>query len=80
VLSGRLELNGTHQHQVYADGFNVSSENMNAIKKNTEALLEANMKVCLEENTRRNNYMIMSGHQTARQNHNLLTVINPLKM
>jgi hypothetical protein len=36
-----LKLNGTHQAQGYADYVNLLGNNMHAIKKNTEALIDA---------------------------------------
>jgi hypothetical protein len=47
-------------------------EIINTIKKNTEALLEASRKDCLEVNTEETRGRVTSRHQNARQNHNLI--------
>jgi hypothetical protein len=52
---------------VYADGVN-KRESINTIKW----LSEASREVGLEVNTEKTKYMVMSHHQNAGQNHNLL--------
>jgi hypothetical protein len=47
-------LNGTHQFLVYADYVTLLENNINTIKKNAEALLEASKEVGLEANTEKN--------------------------
>jgi hypothetical protein len=45
-----LELNETHQLLVYADDINLLGEDINIIKKNAEALLDASKGIGLEVN------------------------------
>jgi hypothetical protein len=60
-----LKLNGTHQLLVYADDVNLLGDNIDAIKKNMETLIDASKEVGLEINTEKTKYKLLSHHQNA---------------
>jgi len=49
------------------------AKNTNTIRENTESLVQASRKVGLEIIKQKTKYMLVSHHQNAGQNHNLLT-------
>jgi len=63
-----LELNGTHQHIVYADGVKIFGGSLHAIKKNIEDLAVAIKQIRLEAYTEKIKYMVMPRDQKAGQN------------
>jgi hypothetical protein len=67
-----LKLIGTHQPLAYADDNRVG-ENINTIKENTEALLQASKGVGLEVNPEKTRYMLMSHSQKTGQKYSIKT-------
>jgi hypothetical protein len=49
-------------------------DNIDTIKRNTETVTDARMEVRLEVNTEKTKHMLLSPHQNAGQNHDILTV------
>jgi hypothetical protein len=58
-----LKLNWTHQLLSYADNVNIVGENMDTMKKNTEALSDASKEVGLEVNQEKTKCMLMTHSQ-----------------
>jgi hypothetical protein len=58
-----LKLNGTHQLVAYADDVNLLGDNINAVNKSTETLIDASKEFGLQ--VERSKYMLVSRDQNA---------------
>jgi hypothetical protein len=61
----------THQLLVYADDVNLLGNNTNAIKRNTETVIDASKVVGVEVNAEKTKCSLLSRHQNAGQNHDI---------
>jgi hypothetical protein len=66
-----LKLNWTHQLLAYADDVNILGDNIDTIKKNTEALIDVSKEVCLQINVEKTKYMLLSRQQNVGQNQDI---------
>jgi hypothetical protein len=64
-------LNGTHQLLVYADDLNLLGDNIDAIKKNIETLIDGSKEVGLEVNAEKTMCMLLSLHHNTGKTHNI---------
>jgi hypothetical protein len=64
-----LKLTGTHQLLAYGDDTSIVGENIDTIKKNTGALLDANREVGLEVNQEKTKCTLMSSSQKTTPKH-----------
>jgi hypothetical protein len=54
-----LKFNGAHQLLTYADDVNLLGDNIDAVKKDTETLIDASKEVGLEINVEKTKYMLL---------------------
>jgi hypothetical protein len=65
------KLKGTHQLLAYADDVNLLGDNIDAVKKNAETLIDASKEDGLDVNIEKTKYMLPSHHQNAGQDQNI---------
>jgi hypothetical protein len=69
-----LKLNGTHQLLAYADDVNILGDNIDTVKKNAEASIDARKEVGLEISIEKTKYMLLSRQQNVGQNREIKLV------
>jgi hypothetical protein len=62
------KLNGTHQLLAYPDDVNLLGDNIDTMKKNKRAAIDAGKEVGLEINVKKIKYMLESRHQNVGRN------------
>jgi hypothetical protein len=67
-----LKLNGAYQLLAYADGVNLLGDNTVVIRKNTETVIDTIKKVGLEVNAEKTKHMLLSSHQNAGKDHDIM--------
>jgi hypothetical protein len=67
-----LKWNGTHQLLVYADDVNLLRNNIGTINKNIETSVDSSEEVGLEVNAEKIKCMLLSRHQNAGQNYDIM--------
>jgi histidinol-phosphate/aromatic aminotransferase/cobyric acid decarboxylase-like protein len=66
-----LKMNGAHQLLAYADDIDLLEDNIDTIKKNTEALIDASKEVGLEVNKEKTKYTLVFHYQNGDQNQDI---------
>jgi hypothetical protein len=69
-----LKLNGTHEFLAYTDDVNLLGDNIDTIKKNAEASIDASKEVGLEIDVENTKYMLPSHQQNVGQNRDMKIV------
>jgi hypothetical protein len=66
-----LKVNGTHQLLAYADDVDLLGDNIDALKKNAETLIDASKEIGLEISVDKTKYMLLSRHQKVVRNRDI---------
>jgi hypothetical protein len=75
-----VRLNRTHNLLAYADDVNLPGDNVDAVKKNTENLIDASKEIGLEVNARKTKYICAISSPECRSNQDKKIVKRCLKM